>query len=60
MQTPTSPKKEELTQVVVSSFPRPLLEQIDAQAKANKRSRAAQIVIMLEARVMVRHTRQAA
>lgn len=44
----------------MSSFPKPLLKEIDARAKANKRSRAAEIVHMLEGRIMLRRTPKAA
>lgn len=49
-----------MTQVVVSKFPVPLLEQIDAQAKRNGRSRAAEIRIMLQDRMSLRQQSKAA
>ena len=60
MPSQTNHEKEVLTQVVVSSFPKSLLQVIDARAKSNKRSRAAEILLMLEERLDLRKTPKAA
>jgi hypothetical protein len=51
---------EELVQVVVSSFPKALLDEIDAEAKLNNRTRAAEIRHTLAERMAERRSAQAA
>ena len=60
MPTKATPKNDELTQVVVSSFPTDLLNQIKANAKQNSRSVSAEIRHVLAERVQLRRQPQAA
>lgn len=62
MPTKSEPPQEteEVVQVVVSSFPKRLLAEIDAQAKRNNRTRAAEIRNILAERVALRKQAAAA
>lgn len=57
---PTTESESETVQVVVSGFPRSLREEIEADAKKNNRSLAAEIRQMLGERLQERRRLQAA